>query len=125
MAYVYLADRSICPAAGQKCDWSKPPRFAAEVMPAVRAFDYVNRTGTPIPRLKETLDLIFAREPTPAGQPLRPFEIFNGKKLVPIYAYLKAHPRPDLLSSMNECAGLASAHTATVLAISFCSRVLA
>src|SRR5262249_16392293 len=58
MAYVYLADRSTCAAAGQKCDWSKPPRFGAEVMPAVRAFDYVNRTGTPIPRLKGTLDLI-------------------------------------------------------------------
>jgi hypothetical protein len=96
MAYVYLADRSTCPAAGQKCDWSRPPRFAAEVMPAVRAFDYVNRTGTPIPRLKGTLDLIFARDRTPAGQPLRPFEIFNGKKLVPIYAYLQVHPRPDL-----------------------------
>lgn len=101
MAYVYLADRSTCPAPGKKCDWSKPPRFAAEVVPVVRAFDYVNRTGTPIPRLKGTLDLIFAREPTPAGQPLRPFEIFNGKKLVPIYAYLKAHPRPDLLK-LNE-----------------------
>ena len=101
MAYVYLADRSTCPAPGQKCDWSKPPRFDAEVMPAVRAFDYVNRTGTPIPRLKRTLDLIFARGRTPAGQPLRPFEIFDGKKLLPIYTYLKAHPRPDLLK-LNE-----------------------
>src|SRR5215472_8551269 len=61
MAYVYLADRSTCASAGQKCDWTKPPRFGAEVMPAVRAFDYVNRTGTPVPRLKGTLDLIFAR----------------------------------------------------------------
>jgi hypothetical protein len=102
MAYVYLADRSTCAAAGQKCDWSKPPRFGAEVMPAVRAFDYVNRTGTPIPRLKGTLDLIFARGQSPPGrQPLRPFEIFDGKKLVPIYAYLKVHPRPDLLK-LNE-----------------------
>ena len=83
MAYVYLADRSTCAAAGQQCDWNKPPRFGAEVMPAVRAFDYVNRTGTPIPRLKGILDLIFARERTPAGQQLRRFEIFDGKKLVP------------------------------------------
>jgi hypothetical protein len=102
MAYVYLADRSTCAAAGQKCDWSKPPRFAAEVMPAVRAFDYVNRTGTPIPRLQGTLDLIFARARTPAGrQQVGPFEVFDGKKLVPIYAYLKTHPRPDLLK-LNE-----------------------
>jgi hypothetical protein len=101
MAYVYLADRSTCAAAGQKCDWSKPPRFGAEVMSAVRAFDSVNRTGTPIPRLKGTLDLIFARQPSPFGQKQRPFEIFDGKRLVPIYAYLAAHPRPDLLK-LNE-----------------------
>jgi hypothetical protein len=102
MAYVYLADRSTCAAAGQKCDWSKPPRFGAEVLPAVRAFDYVNRTGTPIARLKGTLDLVFARARTPAGQqPVGPFEVFDGKKLVPIYAYLKTHPRPDLLK-LNE-----------------------
>ncbi len=101
MAYVYLADRSTCSAPGQKCDWNKPPRFEADVMPVLRAFDYVNRTGTPFPRLKGTLDLIFARKPVPPGTTPRPFEIFDGKKLLPIYSYLAAHPRPDLLK-LNE-----------------------
>ena len=101
MAYVYLADRSTCAAPGQKCDWNKPPRFEEDVMPVVRAFDYVNRSGTPIPRLKGSLDLIFARRPVPPGKTPLPFEVFDGKKLVPIYSYLAAHPRPDLLK-LNE-----------------------
>ena len=101
MAYLYLADRSTCANAGQKCDWNKPPRFEEEVTAAVRAFDYANRTGTPSPHLKGTLDLIFARKPVPEGKTPRPFEIFDGKKLVPIYSYLAKHPRPDLLK-LNE-----------------------
>lgn len=97
MAYVYLADRSTCPTKGQVCDWQRPPRLAADVMPVVRAFYRVNTTGQPIPQLKGTLDLIFAREPRPPGQLALPFEIFDGKKLVPIPEYLAQHPRPDLL----------------------------
>ena len=101
IAYLYLADRSTCASPGQKCDWNKPPRFEEEVMAAVRAFDFANRTGTPSPHLKGTIDLIFARKPVPGGQIPRPFEIFDGKKLVPIYSYLAKHPRPDLLK-LNE-----------------------
>jgi hypothetical protein len=97
MAYVYLADRSTCRAAGERCDWNKPPRFTRDVMPVVRAFDRVNRTGRPISRLKGTIDLIFARKPASAGAPAPPFEIFDGRRLVPIRNYLKAHPRPDLV----------------------------
>ena len=65
-------------------------------MPVVRAFYKVNTTGDPIPQLKGVLDLIFAREPRPPGQPALPFRIFDGKKLVPIATYLARHPRPDL-----------------------------
>jgi hypothetical protein len=97
IAYLYLADRSTCPAKGDRCDWQRPPRLAADVMPVVRAFDKVNKTGDPIPQLKGTLDLIFAREPRPPGQPALPFQIFDGKRLVPIPQYLARHPRPDLL----------------------------
>ena len=97
MAYVYLADRSDCRARGTRCDWKKPPRFEQDVMPVVRAFDKVNRSGRPIPRLKGTIDLIFARVPAPAGVNAAPFEIFDGRRLVPIHDYLQAHPRPDLL----------------------------
>jgi hypothetical protein len=97
MAYIYLADRSSCPASDAICDWKKPPRFRQDVMPVVRAFDRVNRTGRPIPRLKGTLDLIFARVPAPAGEASTPFQIFDGRQLVPIGEYLRIHPRPDLL----------------------------
>jgi hypothetical protein len=97
IAYLYLADRSTCPAKGDRCDWQRPPRLAADVMPVVRAFYKVNTTGDPIPQLKGTLDLIFAREPRPPGQPALPFQIFDGKRLVPIPQYLARHPRPDLL----------------------------
>ncbi len=97
MAYVYLADRSTCPNEHDPCDWTKPPRFHEDVMPVVTAFYEANRTGRPIPQLKDTIDLIFAREPVSAGRNTKPYEIFDGRKLVPIRDYLKAHPRPDLI----------------------------
>ncbi len=97
MAYIYLADRSTCPTKGERCDWERPPRLEEDVMPVVRAFYTVNETGDPIPELKGTLDLIFAREPRPPGQNALPFQVFDGKKLVPIPEYLARHPRPDLL----------------------------
>ncbi|MDE2058491.1 MAG: hypothetical protein KGL31_14030 [candidate division NC10 bacterium] len=68
-----------------------------DVLPLVTAFDSANRTGRPIPQLKGTLDLIFAREPAPGGQNVRPYEIFDGRRLVPIRDYLRKHPRPDLV----------------------------
>jgi predicted AlkP superfamily pyrophosphatase or phosphodiesterase len=97
MAYVYLADRSTCRAVGTRCDWSRPPRMRQDVMPVVRAFYKVNRTGRPFARLKGTIDLIFARRPVAAGKAAGPFEIFDGRRLVPIADYLHAHPRPDLI----------------------------
>jgi hypothetical protein len=96
MAYIYLADRSTCPAKGDRCDWQRPPRLKADVMPLVRAFHEVSTAGDPIPQLKGTLDLIFAREPRAPGKPALPFRIFDGQKLVPIATYLARHPRPDL-----------------------------
>ncbi len=97
MAYVYLADRSSCRAGGSQCDWSRPPRMRQDVMPVLRAFNKVNRTGRPFARLKGTIDLIFSRVPAAAGHPAGPFEIFDGRRLVPIADYLQAHPRPDLV----------------------------
>ena len=96
MSYVYLADRSTCPKEHDPCDWRKPPRFHEDVMPVLKAFYEANRTGSPIPELQGTIDLIFAREPVSEGRHTKPYEIFDGQKLVPIRNYLKAHPRPDL-----------------------------
>jgi arylsulfatase A-like enzyme len=97
MAYIYLADRSTCPAQGDRCDWQRPPRLKEDVLPVVRAFYEVNTTGEPIPQLQGTLDLIFAREPRPPGQTALPFQVFDGQQLLPIPDYLARHPRPDLL----------------------------
>jgi hypothetical protein len=77
-------------------------------MPVVRAFYDANRTGTPIPRLKGAIDLIFAREPVSRGRNAKPYEIFDGQKLVPIRDYLKAHPRPDLVRLEERMNGLSA-----------------
>jgi hypothetical protein len=98
MANIYLADRSTCPHKGDRCDWSKPPRFKQDVMPVVEAFYRANKTGQLVSRLKGTIDLIFSREPAPTGQYARPFEVFDGQALVPISSYLDEHLRPDLVN---------------------------
>jgi Type I phosphodiesterase / nucleotide pyrophosphatase len=97
ISYLYLADRSTCPNPGQTCDWKKPPRFKEDVMPVVRALYKENQTGDVTPRLKGTIDLIFARRPVQPGTDTLPFEIFDGKRLVKISDYLDDHPRPDLI----------------------------
>jgi Type I phosphodiesterase / nucleotide pyrophosphatase len=97
MAYVYLADRSTCPNPGTTCDWKRPPRWRQDVLPVARAFYTSNKTGKPVPAMKGTLDLIFARVPTPAGQPTMEYQVFDGHRLVPIPEYLEEHPRPDLI----------------------------
>lgn len=97
ISYVYLADRSTCPNPGQTCDWKRPPRFEQDVMPVVRALYKENLTGDITPRMKDTLDLIFARRPVKPGENTLPYEIFDGKRLVKIPDYLDKHPRPDLI----------------------------
>lgn len=97
MAYVYLADRSTCARAGQRCDWSRPPRLEEDVLPVARAFLLAGERGEGLAAMKGTLDLVFARQPRPAAEEELPFEVFDGARLVPIAEYLQAHPRPDLL----------------------------
>jgi hypothetical protein len=108
MAYVYLADRSTCAAAGMRCDWMRAPRLQEDVLPVVRAFDAANRTGAGVPQLRGTLDLIFAREPRPPGQDALAFRIWDGERLVGIGEYLAANPRPDLLELETRMDGLAT-----------------
>ena len=97
ISYIYLADRSTCPNPGQTCDWKKPPRFEKDVMPVVRAMYKENLTGKFSPRMKGTLDLIFARRTVPPGKDTLAYEIYDGKSLVKISDYLDEHPRPDLI----------------------------
>jgi hypothetical protein len=97
IAYVYLADRSTCTNPGTTCDWKRPPRWRQDVLPVARAFYTSNKTGQPVPQMKDTLDLIFARVPTPAGQQTMEYQVFDGQRLVSISDYLTQHPRPDLI----------------------------
>jgi hypothetical protein len=97
MAYVYLADRSTREKEHQACDWPRPPRFKEDVLPALNAFFQANRSGELVPQLKNTIDLIFSREPVPTTENANPFQIFDGQQLVPIAEYLKRNPRPDLI----------------------------
>lgn len=97
MAFVYLADRSTCPEAGMRCDWSRPPRNEEDLLEAARIFDEANRTGAHIPHLKNTLDLILARTGAAPGADGPSFRVFDGGRLVSIGDYLDDHPRTDLL----------------------------
>ena len=97
VAYIYLADRSFCQQKGESCLWGRPPRFKEDVLPVVRALYSSGQSGQPVPQLKDKLDLIFAREPVTAGQNSHPFDIFDGRNLLPIAKYLARHPRPDLI----------------------------
>lgn len=97
IAYVYLADRSTCPDEGDVCEWRKPPRFKQDVMPVLRSLYQSSKFGHPVARLKGTMDLIFSRQPAALGEDARPYEVFDGRSLVPIRDYLKRHPRRDLV----------------------------
>ena len=47
-AYVYLADRSTCAAAKTPCDWTRPPRYAEDVLPVWRQHElsYAGRAAS-------------------------------------------------------------------------------
>lgn len=106
IAYVYLADRSRCAAAGAPCDWTLAPRLEEDVLPVARAFFRASATGEGVPELRDTLDLVFARAPRPVGEPPEPFQVFDGSRLVPVREWLAVHPRPDLLRLAERLEGL-------------------
>jgi len=106
-AYVYLADRSLCPKKGDRCDWRRPPRLAEDVIPVARAFHEASRTGAGVPELRGAIDLVLAREPRPVGRETAPFQVWDGSRLVPIGEYLAANPRPELLDFEERLRGLA------------------
>ncbi len=66
-------------------------------MPVLKSIYRSNKYGRPVPRLKGTIDLIFARLPLPPGQNALPFMVWDGEYLVSIPEYLARHPRPDLV----------------------------
>lgn len=107
-AYVYLADRSTCPEEGDRCDWSRPPRLVEDVLPVAAAFHRASATGAGVPQLRGTLDLVLARPPRAPGREQLPFQVFDGRSLVPISEYLARTPRPELLDLERRLEGLAT-----------------
>lgn len=107
-AYVYLADRSTCAAAGTRCDWNRPPRLEQDVLPVARAFYEASRTGAGVPALRGAIDLVFARPPVAPGQDAQPFQVWDGERLVPVGEYLARNPRPELLDLERRLEGLAA-----------------
>lgn len=95
MAYAYVADRSTCAAPGTACDWTRPPRFAADVVPVAEAYFQADRTGKYAPAMRGTLDMILTRRPRPFAEDDLPFEVYvGGGRTVPLAAYLRRHPHP-------------------------------
>jgi hypothetical protein len=120
IAYVYVADRSTCPDRGDPCDWTTPPRFEEDVLAAADAFFRNNETGSLVPKLEKTLDLVLARRPAKRGADDVPFQRYvGGGRLEPLGA-VAGYP---LLS--ERFADLSAGKYGTVQETSSCSRTTA
>jgi hypothetical protein len=107
-AYVYLADRSTCPGEKDVCRWDQMPRYAEDVLPAAEALWRANQDGTGYPGMKHTLDLILVRRPRPVAEIDRPFEVYvGGGKTMALDAYLRAHPHPTYIDTVERLHDLA------------------
>lgn len=108
IAYVYLADRSSCADENTPCDWTAPPRYAADVLPAADAFYRNNLDGALAPGMKGTLDMVLTREPVPVAEDDRPFEVYvGGGETEPLDAYLETHPHPTYVAFASRLRDLA------------------
>ncbi len=97
-AFVYLADRSTCPDKDDRCDWSRGPRLAEDVLPLARGFYEASQTGAYVPELQGSLDLVLARQSRTPTDSNPPYRVFDGTRLVPVGAYLAQHNRTDLVA---------------------------
>jgi hypothetical protein len=99
MAYVYLADRSRCPGAHDRCEWSEPPRYREDVLAAADAFFTNNLDGALVPAMRDTLDMILVRPPRRPSEVDAPFEVYiGGGRTMPIGEYLRAYPHPTYVA---------------------------
>lgn len=89
-AYLYLADRSRCPADGRRCDWSRAPRVNEDVVPAVRALWEASRTGRGLPEGALSLIVVPGAEGGPRA--------WNGSRLVPLGEHLETHGDPGWIA---------------------------
>jgi hypothetical protein len=109
MAFVYLADRSTCASPGQRCDWTRPPRYREDVLVVAEAFHRANRTGALVPEMKGVLDLVLARRPRPHHEVDEPFRVYvGGGRLVRLETWLRQHPHPRYVRLAERMADLAA-----------------
>ncbi len=86
-----------------------PPRFHEDVLPVAEAFFRANRDGSYVPQLRGTLDLILTRRPAPPAEDDAPFEVYvGGGRLVPVEAFLEAHPWPTYVELASRLRDLAA-----------------
>ena len=103
VAYVYLADRSTCPAAGKSCDFRRPPRYREDVLAAAEAFLRASHDGHPVAAMRGTLDLVLVRADSEG-----PFEVYlGGGEVEEVGRYLAKTPRPGYLSVARRLRDLA------------------
>jgi hypothetical protein len=108
VAYVYLADRSSCADGATPCDWTRPPRYEEDVLPAADAFYRNNLDGSLAPGMKATLDLVLTRKAVPVSENDLPYEVYVGnRKTEPLGEYLRAHPHPTYVALESRLRDLA------------------
>lgn len=90
-AYLSLADRSTCGAAGEICSWPAPPRWEEDVLPAARAVVSAAERHPSNP-----LDLVILRRSDSPGESSL-FVLRDGEPIA-LDTYLAASPRPELLA---------------------------
>lgn len=124
MAYVYVADRSTCPAieapaparrrrrarapskvaapvepAPARCDWSRPPRYEDDVLPMAEAFYRASADGMHAPGMRGTIDLVLVRPPRTPSEDAARFEVYLGDgRTEPIDEHLASHPRASYVA---------------------------
>lgn len=91
MAFLYLADRSGCAREGEVCDWSRPPRFEQDLVPAAEALHRANHYGEAVPELAGTLELILLRDTRGARPALRVY--LGHGEIAPLEEWLRENPR--------------------------------
>ena len=99
MAYVYLADRSKCPAATDVCPWSDMPRYDMDVLPVADAYWRASREGVIAPELEgHDRSRARAQAASRSTEIDAPFEVYVGDgKTVPVDVYMADHPHPTYI----------------------------
>jgi len=98
LAYVYVADQSTCPVAGQLCDWRQPAR-REDIDKVAELFHRNNENGKRVPEMQGVLDMILVRTGRSQEANGSVFEVYQGGgQSQPLEDYLAAHPHPSYLN---------------------------